>query len=157
MTDIKKPNTFSDFISRSDIDDSTVTRIDGKHGKITVLTYYTLTNEAEDDEKDDIYALLSSELSSVPPHDYLRVLGNFNACVANSSSLDGGAVEPVTVDAPNDYASTVANFYNNREEKGIESRTESQIFYMRNFNNWVKSVLIGETRRRHLETRRTQG
>ena len=54
-------------------------------------------------------------------------------------------------------ASTVANFYNNREEKGIESRTESRILYMRNFNNWVKSVLIGETRRRHLETRRRHG
>ncbi|XP_065577805.1 mRNA cap guanine-N7 methyltransferase-like [Artemia franciscana] len=47
-------------------------------------------------------------------------------------------------------ASAVANFYNNLEEKGIESRTESRILYMRNFNNWVKSVLIGEARR-HLD------
>ena len=37
---------------------------------------------------------------------------------------------------------TVAQHYNNLEEKGKEHRKESRIYYMRNFNNWTKSMLI---------------
>lgn len=38
----------------------------------------------------------------------------------------------------------VADHYNNLDEKGLEERTKSRIFYLRNFNNWIKSMLIGE-------------
>ncbi|CAF1207095.1 unnamed protein product [Didymodactylos carnosus] len=38
----------------------------------------------------------------------------------------------------------VAEHYNEMEEKGLEARTQSPIFYLRNFNNWVKSMLINE-------------
>ena len=38
----------------------------------------------------------------------------------------------------------VASHYNNLEEKGKESRKESRIFYMRNLNNWIKSMLFNE-------------
>lgn len=41
-------------------------------------------------------------------------------------------------------AAVVANHYNNVEEKGKAARTDSRIFYMRNFNNWIKSNLIAE-------------
>jgi len=44
----------------------------------------------------------------------------------------------------NGIAAVVANHYNNVEEKGKAARTESRIFYMRNFNNWIKSNLIAE-------------
>ena len=84
-------------------------RIEGKHGKITVLEI-TVTNEAEDDDKDDLYALLSSELSTVSPQDYLTVLGDFNACVANSSGLYDAAVGPLTVDAVNDNGEWLLNY-----------------------------------------------
>lgn len=40
--------------------------------------------------------------------------------------------------------SEVANHYNTLEEKGLEARTQSRIFYLRNFNNWVKSMVIGD-------------
>ncbi|KAI8428107.1 hypothetical protein MSG28_002372 [Choristoneura fumiferana] len=42
------------------------------------------------------------------------------------------------------HASVVAAHYNHLEEKGLKERFNSPIFYLRNFNNWVKSVLIQE-------------
>lgn len=43
-----------------------------------------------------------------------------------------------------DHVSVVAAHYNHLEEKGIRERFNSPIFYLRNINNWVKSVLIQE-------------
>ncbi|XP_023951484.2 mRNA cap guanine-N7 methyltransferase [Bicyclus anynana] len=42
------------------------------------------------------------------------------------------------------HANVVAAHYNHIEEKGVQERFNSPIFYLRNFNNWVKSVLIQE-------------
>lgn len=44
----------------------------------------------------------------------------------------------------NSTTSVVAEHYNAIPEKGITERTQSRIFYLRNFNNWMKSMLIGE-------------
>ena len=44
-----------------------------------------------------------------------------------------------------DHTQLVASHYNNLQEMGLRVRTQSRIFYLRNFNNWIKSVLIGET------------
>uniref|UniRef100_A0A3B5A6M6 mRNA (guanine-N(7))-methyltransferase n=1 Tax=Stegastes partitus TaxID=144197 RepID=A0A3B5A6M6_9TELE len=38
----------------------------------------------------------------------------------------------------------VATHYNRLQEVGLAARSQSRIFFMRNFNNWLKSVLIGE-------------
>lgn len=43
-----------------------------------------------------------------------------------------------------EHSSVVAAHYNQLEEKGLKERFNSPIFYLRNFNNWVKSVLIQE-------------
>uniref|UniRef100_A0A0N5A9G1 mRNA cap guanine-N(7) methyltransferase n=1 Tax=Syphacia muris TaxID=451379 RepID=A0A0N5A9G1_9BILA len=40
--------------------------------------------------------------------------------------------------------SKVADHYNLLPEKGITARLESRILYLRNFNNWIKSMLIKE-------------
>ncbi|EDV21195.1 uncharacterized protein TRIADDRAFT_30586, partial [Trichoplax adhaerens] len=40
--------------------------------------------------------------------------------------------------------SHVAKHYNELREEGIDARYESRIFFLRNFNNWVKSMLIGD-------------
>ncbi|ELV12770.1 mRNA cap guanine-N7 methyltransferase [Tupaia chinensis] len=42
------------------------------------------------------------------------------------------------------HSSAVAAHYNELQEVGLEKRSQSRIFYLRNFNNWIKSVLIGE-------------
>jgi len=38
----------------------------------------------------------------------------------------------------------VARHYDNLPERGREQRSESRIYHMRNFNNWIKSTLINE-------------
>jgi len=38
--------------------------------------------------------------------------------------------------------SVVASHYNKLEEKGKQHRKESRIYFMRNLNNWIKSMLI---------------
>ncbi|XP_043923116.1 mRNA cap guanine-N7 methyltransferase [Protopterus annectens] len=42
------------------------------------------------------------------------------------------------------HGSKVATHYNKLQEVGLQERSQSRIFYLRNFNNWMKSVLIGE-------------
>lgn len=42
------------------------------------------------------------------------------------------------------HSQMVAKHYNSLEEKGVAERFKSRIFYMRNFNNWIKSQLIHE-------------
>lgn len=42
------------------------------------------------------------------------------------------------------HGSKVATHYNQLQEVGLKVRRQSRIFYLRNFNNWMKSVLIGE-------------
>ncbi|XP_077208948.1 mRNA cap guanine-N(7) methyltransferase [Paroedura picta] len=48
------------------------------------------------------------------------------------------------IPAKSAHTEAVAAHYNKLEEVGLEQRSMSRIFYLRNFNNWIKSVLIGE-------------
>ena len=48
----------------------------------------------------------------------------------------------------------VASHYNELKEAGRKERFKSRIFYMRNFNNWIKSQLISEYLKRITEGQR---
>lgn len=60
----------------------------------------------------------------------------------NSENI--GTAPPASLPQGEEHASVVAAHYNHLEEKGLKERFNSPIFYLRNFNNWVKSVLIQE-------------
>ncbi|KAM9838760.1 mRNA cap guanine-N(7) methyltransferase isoform 1-T3 [Aulostomus maculatus] len=51
---------------------------------------------------------------------------------------------PPTKKLATDHSVKVASHYNRLQEVGLAARSQSRIFFMRNFNNWLKSVLIGE-------------
>ncbi|XP_021965548.1 mRNA cap guanine-N7 methyltransferase [Folsomia candida] len=42
----------------------------------------------------------------------------------------------------------ITQHYNSLQEKGIDARKDSRIFFMRSFNNWIKSMLISDTIKR---------
>ncbi|XP_037549672.1 mRNA cap guanine-N7 methyltransferase [Nematolebias whitei] len=52
--------------------------------------------------------------------------------------------EPPRKKQVTDHSVAVASHYNRQKEVGLEGRSHSRILFMRNFNNWMKSVLIGE-------------
>ncbi len=80
-------------------------------------------------------------------------------------SSDGGRKRGAPSSEDNDYdgskrvkgvgglGSVVAKHYNELEEKGLEAREESQIFHMRSFNNWIKSMLISKQSITYIKSR----
>ena len=51
-------------------------------------------------------------------------------------------VAKAAIDSTGQHADIVAKHYNDLKESCLEDRIKSRIFYLRNFNNWIKSVLI---------------
>jgi hypothetical protein len=66
------------------------------------------------------------------------------APAADSEDEDEPASAQPNAGVPGVAVETVASHYNAIENSGLEARTKTRIFYMRNFNNWVKSMQIGE-------------
>ncbi|CAE6515549.1 unnamed protein product [Rhizoctonia solani] len=56
-----------------------------------------------------------------------------------------------------DDSYVVAQHYNRRKEVGVRARQDSPIIGLRNFNNWIKSVLIAKFGRRPLHESNTHG
>ncbi|XP_066594532.1 mRNA cap guanine-N7 methyltransferase-like isoform X2 [Prorops nasuta] len=66
------------------------------------------------------------------------------ACSSVPSDLSTGNKTEVNTEKIEDNTSLVAEHYNALKEEGLDQRNKSRIVYMRNFNNWIKSMLIGE-------------
>eukprot|EP00088_Acartia_fossae_P014760 TRINITY_DN1795_c0_g1_i2.p1 TRINITY_DN1795_c0_g1~~TRINITY_DN1795_c0_g1_i2.p1 ORF type:complete len:378 (-),score=82.01 TRINITY_DN1795_c0_g1_i2:174-1307(-) len=62
---------------------------------------------------------------------------------ARNAAVEDGQIEPEAEKRQKtEVGHIVASHYNKLEEKGIGHRKESRIYFMRNFNNWIKSMLI---------------
>jgi len=56
-----------------------VARFAHRHGHLSVIVCYAPTELAEDSTKDTFYNQLSAVTQSIPPHDIMTILGDFNA------------------------------------------------------------------------------
>lgn len=64
---------------------------------------------------------------------------NFGQHEVKRKHEDSNDEEAGTSSKPIDTnSSVVAQHYNKLEEKGLSERFNSKIFYLRNFNNWIK-------------------
>jgi len=64
--------------------------------------------------------------------------------IFQSVNGDNKHAEEKSADNEEGLGDKVAKHYNEHPEGSKESRKESPIFYLRNFNNWVKSIIIGD-------------
>ncbi|CAE6471282.1 unnamed protein product [Rhizoctonia solani] len=72
-------------------------------------------------------------------------------------SDDQPEVRPPPSGNGRDDSYMVAQHYNRRREVGVKARQDSPIIGLRNFNNWIKSVLIAKFGRRPLQESNTHG
>ena len=54
-------------------------RLQGRHGRITIIQAYAPIDDAEDAVKDSFYDHLQQEIDATPRHDIIMLLGDFNA------------------------------------------------------------------------------
>jgi len=60
----------------------------------------------------------------------------------SNNSIVSRSESESSVKSDSNLSEVVAKHYNNLEEKGVNARKESRIYHLRNFNNWIKSVII---------------
>jgi hypothetical protein len=61
---------------------------------------------------------------------------------SNNSSVPSDLSTGSRYNEAQSHGCVVATHYNTLEEKGLAERCKSRIFYLRNFNNWIKSMII---------------
>ncbi|XP_015608861.1 mRNA cap guanine-N7 methyltransferase isoform X2 [Cephus cinctus] len=120
--------------------DSRFSRVsDGEKSKLPKNEERTSEEEGKPDTR-------KSKLSSAS--DVAKISKSDTGQDGNSSTpsdLSTGANrEQAKTDSSMDNTALVAEHYNSLEEKGLSQRSQSRIIFMRNFNNWIKSMLINE-------------
>ncbi|XP_070149151.1 mRNA cap guanine-N(7) methyltransferase isoform X2 [Polyergus mexicanus] len=86
-------------------------------------------------------------VSKVAKHDIDEDAVSASASVPSDLTTSGSnekSSDKSNIDKIVDNTALVADHYNLLEEKGLSYRNQSRIVYMRNFNNWIKSMLIHE-------------
>ena len=61
-------------------------RFNSKFAKLTIIACYAPTEEAEEEEKDELYEQLEEEIRTTPRHDVLMVIGDLNARVGEDNT-----------------------------------------------------------------------
>ncbi|UZJ55034.1 hypothetical protein CBS101457_004354 [Exobasidium rhododendri] len=69
--------------------------------------------------------------------------------VVSKVTVESAADKKRKSEAADSNAKLVALHYNSRQDQGLGARRQSPILPLRNFNNWVKSVIIGTYAKRH--------
>ncbi|KAI4464659.1 mrna guanine-7- methyltransferase [Holotrichia oblita] len=90
--------------------------------------------QREDDDDDD------NKVKHFKPEEK----GNKQESVERGKKRKHDETENVEVENIAGHAKVVATHYNALEEKGLDERSKSRIFHLRNFHNWIKSILINE-------------
>lgn len=69
---------------------------------------------------------------------------SYQGNVSKKRNLEDVEAEEQQSAVSNGFAIIVASHYNQLEEKGLEERSKSRIKHLRNFHNWIKSMMINE-------------
>jgi len=80
-------------------------RLIHRHGHLSVIVAYAPTEDAVDADKDAFYNDLASVIESVPTHDNLLMLGDFNAMTGPRSAGYEDVVGPFGAGNPNNNSS----------------------------------------------------
>lgn len=94
----------------------------------------SLSDDDESEGNDNTEALAAAAAAATSPP--------APAAVDGSSENEGDDGEEASGGAANTHV--VAHHYNELKEAGRKERHKSKIYFMRNFNNWIKSQLINE-------------
>ena len=62
------------------------TRLNSKYAKLTIISCYSPTNAAEEEDKDEFFAQLNDTISKVSGDDTLIILGDLNAKIGSDNS-----------------------------------------------------------------------
>lgn len=111
----------------------------------------SLPAEYEERDEDDVHDPTNYENKSVSASALMEKTNDEAISDINASDAVHTTNEDLFSEPPNkrpntssEHSKIVASHYNNLQEKGLYERSKSNIFYMRNFNNWIKSMLINE-------------
>ena len=61
-------------------------RMKGKHINITIIQYYALTNDSQEESKDAFYNQLQAKLERTPRHEMKILMGNLNVKVGSDNT-----------------------------------------------------------------------
>lgn len=102
---------------------------------------YTEVDGPEEEEKEILAEELEKDTEHVVDAVVIEKPTDTNT---QPPDVDDSDEPPKKVHRADNHTKVVAEHYNELKEKGLAERSQSRIFFMRNFNNWIKSVLINE-------------